>query len=207
MKIRPIIFTNHVPEIPAGSKTQTRRVIVPQPLHWSDVKREPYSRDDQLGIWSPLSDNSENRKCRYGVVGDRLWVKEAYRGRAFQGQPMRYTYRADFPADNPAQRWEWWNAMFMPREASRLVLEITELRAQRLQEISEEDARAEGIVEPQPAHGAWCDPAKGREGHWSYRKPFCGLWDSINAKRAPKGAFAWDNNPWVWAITFRLVLQ
>jgi hypothetical protein len=77
---------------------------------------------------------------------------------------------------------------------------VTGVHAERLQEIGEEDAQSEGIAEPAPVHGKWCDPAKGREGHWSYRKPFAELWDSINGKRA-----SWESNPWVWVIEFKRI--
>lgn len=77
----------------------------------------------------------------------------------------------------------------MPRWASRITLEITEVRVQRLQEISEEDARAEGVQMPDgtPTPPDW----------WSYRQEFSHLWESIN------GPGSWDANPWLWCISFR----
>jgi hypothetical protein len=89
----------------------------------------------------------------------------------------------------------------MPRWASRITLEVTGVRVERVQDISEEDAGAEGIAEPAPVHGKWCDPRKGREGHWSYREPFSPLWDSINTKPGR----SWEDNPWVWIVEFRRV--
>jgi hypothetical protein len=94
----------------------------------------------------------------------------------------------------------------MPRAFSRITLEVTEVRVQRLQEISEDDARAEGVEPYTPPHGHISPgqrvPGPGfdgcRLGDQPHRLPFADLWDSINGKRAP-----WSSNPWVWALTFR----
>lgn len=92
-------------------------------------------------------------------------------------------------------------SIHMPRLVSRLSLLVTSVRLERVQDITEEDAQAEGISEPAPAHGEWCDPARGREGHWSYRKRFADLWDQINAARGG----CWSSNPWVWSIKFHRI--
>lgn len=150
-------------------------------------------------------------RCPFGVPGDRLYLREGlvemHEGWGYRvdkaliwidssAHPSRYAASLSW-AHHKEQSYS--ASIFMPKFAARTGVEITNVRAQRLQEILEDDARAEGITEPKPAHGKWCDPARGREGHWSYRLPFSELWDNINAKRG----FSWAANHWVWAITFR----
>ena len=135
-------------------------------------------------------------------VGDVLWVKEPWRVSpaydAYQSLSPHVgavEYQSG-PVLEEAGRWR--SPLFMPRWASRITLKVTAVRAQRVQDISEEDARAEGIYEPAPVHGRWCDPAKGREGHWSYRQPYSVLWDAISGKKHP-----WASNPLVWVYEFK----
>lgn len=99
--------------------------------------------------------------------------------------------RIEYAADNlRAQTWR--SPLFMPRWASRLLLEITDVRVQRAQDISDEDAKAEGVEMPDgiPQPPEW----------WSYREEYGHLWDRINGKRAP-----WSSNPWVWCVNFRRI--
>jgi len=128
--------------------------------------------------------------CRYGQVGDRLWVKETFQ---FTGKGTPF-YRADFAGidmSNVHIMGGWKPSIFMPRSLSRILLEITDVRIQRLQDISDDDALAEGITGDE--HGAdqplpvMCYQA---------------LWDSINSKRG----FPWEINPWVWAISFKRIV-
>ena len=189
MTERPIIFSGDmVRAILDGRKTQTRRVMKPQPSP-ADV----FVGDHGLGMGPQF-------RCSYGQPGEHLWVRETMRG---EYSPARNRYRVAYRdggqttwgnADAEwcgAQDWytiagtsrqatRWKPSIHMPRWASRLTLEITEVRVQRVQEISEEDAVAEGV-------DIWAD--------------FRPLWDSINAKRG----FGWDANPWVWALTFKPV--
>jgi hypothetical protein len=126
--------------------------------------------------------------CPYGIPGDRLWVRETF-AQGVEGCPGGISYRADHAdpkGDGPAHPVKWRPSIFMPRAASRILLEITDVRVQRLQEISTRDIWAEGIAaspDVDPVH-EWRD-----------------LWDSLNAARG----FGWAANPWVWAITFRRV--
>ena len=132
------------------------------------------------------------RPCPYGVPGDRLWVRETFYSNGMCKNTMSCHYRATYnglftPDTVP---WKWTPSIFMPRWASRITLEITGVRVERVQDISEEDARAEGI------------PDEYRAGHRIYYRPrFKTLWDSINAKRG----FGWDSNPWVWVVEFKRV--
>lgn len=183
MKDRPIIFSGAmVRAILDGTKTQTRRVI-------------------RLGRGvSILGDGNlaqrDDHRCPYGEPGDRLWVKETHqiRQRVIGSRLTARTetwvnYRAD--AEN-VERWR--PSIYMPRWASRITLELTDVRVQRVQSISEEDARAEGA--PALAEGVDDAAAFGLR----HTVGFARLWDSINLDRAP-----WAANPWVWALTFKRV--
>jgi hypothetical protein len=179
-----------------GSKTQTRRVIV------SDRSRPRCSANPASGrlvyhdgaAWdaSALQEfqggNSLMKaisKCPYGIPGSRLWVREKFR--IGQGQKILY--------HDSQSRWaegmRWKSSIHMPRSASRLTLEITAVRVERLHAISEDDAQAEGISERTrlPGH----EPM--------YAMTFAKLWDEINAKRG----HPWSSNPWVWIIQFQKV--
>lgn len=172
MSTRPILFSGPmVRALLDGRKTQTRRVL-PRG-DWSQALPEDYP-------FQP---------------GDRLWVREAMTtiagtGLAYaaDGQPVDMS-RA--PDDFPDAVRRTMPGMFMPRWASRLMLAVTDVRVQRVQEISEADAQAEGCKER-------FEPEHPETPTWSARQSFADLWNSLNAKR---GA-GWDANPWVVALTF-----
>lgn len=221
MKERAIIFSGPmVTAILDGTKTQTRRLMKPQPIlsqshvSWGSVS-DPWHRNafsdtplKGLGrsgkrktIWYS-EDNCGNligeyRPCPYGAPGDRLWVRETYSW--LVGAGKRIVYKAD---GNPKDRFngemihpmQWLPSIFMPRKESRITLDITNIRIERLQDISEDDARAEGVTDSWPE--IECNGAK------PYAEGFAYLWDQINRKRAP-----WESNPWVWALTFKKLDQ
>lgn len=173
MKEHPILFsTPMVRAILEGRKTQTRRVIKPQPC----------SNVVCCGsFWRPRP---------YGNVSDRLWVRETWA----PSPPYRSVvlYRASYDG-NP--EWvKWKSPLHMPRWATRLTLEIVHLRVERVQEISGNDAREEGVAFL--SH----DETTPRSSDERVQQ-FCVLWDSINAKRG----FGWAQNPWVWVIGFKRV--
>jgi hypothetical protein len=201
-----------------GKKTQTRRVVTPQPpesidaLHGRDLRgRAPYELTDSEGFRLTgfgFQDDSERLYRAPGQVGDRLWVREAFECLDGNGHEKCILYLADGeqryvedtrPAASVLPMAERKHpSIHMPRWASRIALEITDVRVQRVQEISEEDAKAEGI---NPIYvDTYGDERDARyidgPGGFAY------LWDSINAKRKG-GQYAWEKNPWVWAITFR----
>ena len=210
MKERPIIFSAPmVRAILAGTKTQTRRVVKPQPAdvallprRWSDAMRRRDSPDmygnDGLTLEAvPMADGSWGQcRCPYGQPGDRLWVREAWSRDEEDGALF---YRADVGTGNEADDWQrniddgasgyrWKPSIHMPRWASRILLDVTAVRVERLQDISDEDSLAEGIYPT--STGLY--PGSPRA---AYQK----LWEQIN------GPGAWDANPWVWVVEFRRV--
>lgn len=136
-------------------------------------------------------------KNHYGDPGDRLWVKETYAPMLGGG----HVYAADYTPGRLRKKdgHGFWNpSLFMRRSVSRITLEIVAVRSEQVQEISEEDALAEGAME----WWASLSPAEQMSTYNGGHGPvaaFQMLWDSINAKRG----FGWDANPWVWVIQFR----
>lgn len=196
MKERPILFSGPmVRAILEGRKTQTRRVVKPQP---TDDGHGPkwYSGFDNVP--GTIETNFPMPiHCPYGQPGDRLWVRETW------AQHPEFThrssggclYRADRGGDyqGAAQGdFCWRPSIHMPRWASRITLEITGARVERLQDISEEDAKAEGIQWGMP-----CGYLDTGTSDCSSKCKFKSLWESIN------GPGSWDANPWVWVIEFK----
>lgn len=194
---KPILFSRDmVRAILAGDKTQTRRVIKPQPQTRSGA-------DYVDGIWFEEDHYGDHHQiqCPYGAPGSTLWVRETHRAFLLGDAPyIEYaaTARDDDPALYPisseqyfqieSQRWR--PSIFMPRWASRIQLKVLDVRAERLQDIREDDAKAEGVV-------AWHMTIEGTV----YRPEFMLLWDKINAQRG----FSWNSNPWVWVVEFERV--
>ncbi len=216
MKERPILFSAEmVQAILAGTKTQTRRVacdamIPPFYFRAQCVQGE----DGPTWVLTGVENGGcySMGPCPYGQPGDRLWVRETWadmcgngracrpRGRAAADRRAHIIYRADYsPGCYPVGK-GWRPSVHMPHWASRLALEITEIRVQRVQEISEEDAKAEGAGN---RHGVFHDAIQSAIDN-VYRRNFAVLWDSINGKR---GGCAWKDNPWVWALTFKCLTE
>jgi hypothetical protein len=136
----------------------------------------------------------------FGLIGDRLWVREGYVPRYFEDFPFvraKHGYRADWTLDaaDVCPEPKWVAAQQMPRRDSRITLETTDIRVERLQEISEEDARAEG-----------CKPrnieVRGGIARTSLLD-FAERWNAIQSKRKKASRVPWSANPWVWAVTFK----
>jgi hypothetical protein len=193
---RPILFkAEMVNAIRGRLKSQTRRPIKPQPFDATPIQ----PRSIQL-LWDGQENTDKfargtiHQLSPYGKPGDRLWVRETWRpqdGITLHRQNRdEIEYRAD--GDRPKEPTDcyWKPSIFMPRWASRLTLEITDLRVERLQDISETDAKAEGVSLSEIVRGH-------KVYHASYRAAFCSLWMSIH------GSDSWNANPWVWAITFK----
>lgn len=198
-KERPILFSARmVRALLDGSKTQTRRIY--------KNRKHPDSGCDMAAselVCEPQ--HVIDRICPYGQAGDRLWVKETW-SEVGTMDPGSIVYRADYPACVPAEyqnvppaaEIKWKSSLFMRRTANRILLEIVGVRVERLQDISEADARAEGARE--------CDPVTGREvllagrsQRRNYVLHYRDIWEQIN------GASSWEANPWVWVIEFRRV--
>jgi hypothetical protein len=193
----------------AGTKTQTRRMV-----------KYPQPKDKSLGLVPWISTPMGNRlhvtssdgivfetgsgrlskgmqdhvlACPHGEVGDRLWVRETWMHGGYAAPGYARKYRADGLEIGGLGDFEgepWRPSIFMPRWASRITLEITDVRVERLQDISEEDAKAEG-VEPATLYlSDECGP---------YVASYSTLWEKINGKGS------WEANPWVWAVSFRRI--
>lgn len=200
MRERPILFSGPmVRAILDGKKTQTRRVVKRTALEWlQGAKFTP----EYVAA-------RENGLCPYGYQGDRLWVKETWRPHVAHGCALDACDCADvnveYAADGAVEYFDdykinraspdWCmpkaaargnvSPLFMPRWASRLVLEISDVRIERLNAISESDCCAEGVGSPITRD---CK-----------RPKLQALWESIN------GAGSWEANPWVWALSFGVV--
>lgn len=214
MKERPILFS--APMVRAlleGRKTQTRRIV-------KGVALDALAPDMFTPEFVALS---ENDYCPYGKPGDRLWVRETFSVYSVDPGTACLTYKERMPAGKTLaetdggldvihlepENWDkaymmvdterWRPSIHMPRWASRITLGITEVRVQRLQDISEEDSIAEGAQ-------SWefgpeqCLTTGERGASSPYRSGFACLWDDINADRA-----TWKSNPWVWAVSFKAV--
>lgn len=210
MKERPILFTGPmVRAILDRRKTQTRRVVKPQPTWSESGQRWGWSSKD--GCHSFIWPNERGypvhagmpKCCPYGVPGDRLWVRETWGWhRDFDPHKTQLghgllAWKAGSSGCPDTLIAGWKPSIFMPRWASRITMEIVSVRVQRVQEITENDAKAEGIVTGPVGLWSGCSESDAHGAVAQYRK----LWDSINAKRG----FGWGVNPWVWAIEFKRI--
>lgn len=188
MTDKPIIFS--APMIRAllgGRKSQTRRVLKPQPFPVGGPFYRPHPVTDPRQ-WHSVSARGfiVNIQTLPYAPGDRLWVREACH---IDGDQT--TYRADMPAGCDTRGWGWKTSIFMPRWASRLTLTVTDVRVQRVREISEADAAAEGA-------DYRTERGKAEIPGLTAKAQFEVIWDDINGERG----FGWDANPWVVALTF-----
>ena len=215
MRERPILFS--APMVRAlldGSKTQTRRVVkLPKSIApegvtltrlqsgYAEGARPVFGLDDEPNAFSVV--------CPYGQPGDRLWVREAWAAssiydatppskicdhlpRPFERPPCGIAY----PASGGCIGLKLRPSIHMPRHASRITLEVTAVRVERLHDITADDAMAEGIV--RLADGGYAADKDGRHYHAaSAWHAYASLWEQIN------GAGSWTTNPWVWAVEFR----
>lgn len=203
---RPILFSGPmVRAILAGTKTQTRRVVKPQPelyqghLHLDD-QTVSMRWKDKIATPLAVAPRCLAKFCSYGAPGDRLWVRETWKpwpntaGPELRGPDgMGAIYAATWDKSGGHG---WKPSIHMPRWASRVALEVTGVRVERVQDISEADAKAEGA----PV-GEWFkdDLDGGRLVKADRRLGFRVLWDSINAKRG----YGWEVSPWVWVVEFK----
>lgn len=215
MTERPIIFNGDmVRAILRGEKTQTRRPVKPQPatdcmysingahnaaLHLTDA-------GCQVRYIPPTGRSKDHLLlCPFGQPGDRLWVRETFREYyPKEGWPApKALYKADGIArledTETGKAIPWRPSIHMPRNLSRITLEITDINVERVQDITEDDARAEGVNPEFRTVVARSDGGPDYHIPCSYRGGFANTWDAIYAKRP---GLSWDENPWIWAITF-----
>lgn len=230
MKERPILFSAPmVRAILAGTKTQTRRIVKPQPEfcggageNETDVREWGWHDFDYP---PPHFLCVEDSRCPYGQPGDRLWCKETHqllhfsidhetgfaddwkpwKARLPEGKPEGWTlvYDADgkWEGDKGDRGFSWRPSIFMPRWASRITLEVTGVRVERLQDISEEDAIAEGVDGWPGQYRDYRNPlSEGiHVGFVKAKDSYKTLWEHIN------GPGSWDANPWIWVLEFRRI--
>lgn len=194
MRERPILFNGHmVRAILGGQKTQTRRAVSGVRGDNCLLLRKPTKT--RSGIVTHVLDAPERGLCPFGQPGDRLWVRETWSQEGCGAGEVHW--RADaltaggLRADEVAAM-RWRPSIHMPRWACRLVLEITAVRVERLQAISEADAVAEGLS--QSESGSWL-PGPCDHPEWAFHQ----LWAQVY------GEPAWEANPWVWVIEFKRV--
>ena len=189
---KPILFSGAmVRAILEGRKTQTRRVVKKLSSEWLAP-----------GMFTPeFVANPDNNLCPYGNPGDTLWVRETFQYVDFAGEDNGYVYRATDPDWETMEGWRWKPSIFMPYKACRIFLKIEDVRIERLQDITEQDAIQEG-VERLPGHEGLLayqsyltTPERQQMPCFPYIS-FKTLWHKINGRKS------WDENPWVWVITF-----
>jgi len=213
VKERPINLRRHeVHGIRAGRKTQLRRIVKLQPRTKADIGHH--------GMGIPFVRNPDllrrNHSCPYGKPGDRLWCKETWKPGYYHdadhedGPKVSAIYQATnteaviaAPTYEMAKRWDrefsedghmpprWRSPIVMPRWASRILLEVTDVRVERVQDISEADAVAEGAerMHEDDLGQTWL----------THRRGFRSMWERTN------GPGSWDANPWVWVLGFRRI--
>ena len=232
MKKTPIIMTGEsVRGINGDRKTQTRRVIKGFDIEGPNNPNKSIFDVNKNGKWvAAFGDDGHGnfeQFCPYGKKGDRLWVREAWRPHdpeLFDVKPseipdlvpmvdcISVLYKSDldgmksFESSNVAKDIKWKSSMFMPRWASRIDLELTEVRIERVQDISKEDAVAEGLYE-------WINEKNGLTYYgqqladvWELdpRVTYKRLWNEINGRPRKDGIdISWTANPWVWVLGFK----
>ena len=227
MNEKPILFSAPmVRAILASDKTQTRRNVIRltgfgkiTEFDQSDTAGYDWHFRDSSMRWNDLRHSELLKSCPHGQVGDRLWVRETFvqgfdydastdRLRQYDDQgnelPMKAWYRAtDSISWSDDAGWEtkvpWKPSIHMPRAASRILLEITGVRVERLQDISEQDAIAEGCRAVPGAQWQSFEEARARLPMHDHKAvdAFEALWEDLN------GDGSWAANPWVWVVEFK----
>lgn len=192
MKERPILFsTEMVQAILDGRKTMTRRIVKLQPTKPVFIGIVNSSTDNKIVGSYAFADtadggyNTEYFKCPYGQPGDILWVRESHYKTTAKELNGQFFYKASF--EELGWSFKWKPSIHMPKAAARIYLQVESVKVERLQDISRGDSMSEGC--PFPNIAKETNPKE-----W-----FSDLWKSIN------GPESWQQNPWVWAISFKVL--
>jgi hypothetical protein len=217
MKERPVIFNGEmVRSILEGRKKQARYIVTPQPIN-SKVGMvnacycghpELWLVDGDVGSYTCNGLIAPEWLCPFGVIGDRLWVRETFAIGLCTESTLAYkaTHKPDDLEEGWFEKIEWKRSSHMPRWASRINLEITGVRVERLKDITEEDASYEGMsftdyrldrFNQQRAGWLWKKSSKYEECLQSARSAFGNLWESIHSEES------WNANPLVWVLEFK----
>lgn len=211
MKHTPILFSTPMVEaILEGRKTMTRRTLKKQPnengvsfmknppLDWEQVYKE------QWKPWKIETEEGESisLNCPYGQIGDVLWVRETWQPNSTPtGWPFHYKAKND--TFNQPENEKWKPSIFMPKAACRIFLEITDVRVERLQDITEHDAVAEGVEKVGNiflwTYKNYLLKSSRYDRQYSALESFQTLWQSINGKDS------WEANPFVWVVEFKRI--
>ena len=213
MTERPILFNSKmVSAILEGHKTQTRRVIKPQPDFSGVIYPSLLKWRRFRSKWGAFPQNASKGSipifaynCPFGKVGDKLYVREKFQlskgdfaptlEEELSKKPRVLYYASDNPRYRDKDKWK--PSIHMPKWASRITLEITDIRVEQLQDISGEDAKAEGS-EMIASYIAGITHEQFGSKQATYRQGFVASWDSIAKKE-----YQWDNNSFVWVISFK----
>lgn len=214
MKERPIIFSaSMIKALLAGKKTQTRRIITPQPFEDGDLVGHA-RLVGRFGAHVFGTCLVTMAGSPYGSVGDRLWVKETHQFAQMSNETI-VVYRAGCEADSftyvdpssgtieQIEIRKWKPAIFMRRLESRITLAITKIRAERLHDVTEDDAKAEGVTPFLERYSSFSADQRidgDRVDEKPFRTTFVCLWDEINGDRA-----LFSSNPWVWVVEFEML--
>lgn len=206
-KERPILFsTPMVQALLERRKTQTRRIVTPQPLF--KTARKFIMPDDSPNKWHDCDDVTTI--CPYGAIGDILWVRETW-NHYYSGDDHCYSFRASDP-EFPFSGWK--PSIHMPKSVARIWLEITDIRLERLNDISENDAKEEGLAQVTKDNGrTWKYGIPDKDGlpgtdnsGWPWQEwelspvvAYKKLWTKINGQEST------ESNPWIWVIQFKIL--
>lgn len=209
MKFRQILFSTPMVQATLdGRKTQTRRLVKPQPIidkesgyvfdgkHKNLYKNDFYHEPWQIQFAQDFSP--------YGQPGDILWVRETFQFIDFAGENNGYVYKASQNGkdwEENSEGWTWKPSLFMPKAACRIFLQVKSVRVEQLQDIIEDDAKAEGIkfLNNDFGYYGYGDFAGIGPMKLTAKESFESLWQSIN------GPDSWEVNPWVWVIEFERI--
>lgn len=222
----PILFsTEMVKAILEGRKTMTRRVV--KNIENGSRYLNEYPAHEAMNMY-PFIEPSEFQKpdnnkiasvvsCPYGKPGDLLWVRETWTGDIFSGSANAFVYKATSPNHRNCQERKlsiWKPSIHMPKAAARIWLQVEEVRVERLQDISEEDAKAEGVKIHSRGNFYLDYVAEAfNTTQFIYRLPsakqsFKTLWELINERRKnfiEKHGITWIDNPWVWVVKYKVL--